>query len=79
MRKAQIDLEFLVNCSSNSVVPKFLNVPVATKSLKSSRTYQQCQVSSLHEEIRRKKSNIRVLWKEFEFLHSTFGGRNKLY
>ena len=71
LRKAQIDLEFLVNCSNNSVVPKFLNFRVATKSLKSSRTYQQCQLSLLHEEICQKKFNIRVLLKEFEFLHST--------
>ena len=71
LRKAQIDLEFLVNCSNNSVVPKFLHFRVANKSLKSSRTYQQCQLSLLHEEIRQKKSNIRVLLKEFHFLHST--------
>ena len=38
---------------------------------KSIRTYQQCHLSLLHEEIRQKKSNIRVLLKEFEFLHST--------
>ena len=35
------------------------------------RTYQHCQLSLLHEKIRQKKSNIRVLLKEFEFLHST--------
>ena len=35
------------------------------------RTYQHCQLSLLHEEIRQKKSNIRVLLKEFQFLHST--------
>ena len=62
LRKAQIDLDFLVNCCNNSVVPKFL---------KSTRTYQQCQLSLLHEEIRQKKSNIKVLLKEFKFLHST--------
>ena len=39
--KVQIDLEFLVNCSNNSNVPKFLNFRVATKSLKSLRRYQQ--------------------------------------
>ena len=71
MQKAQIDLEFLVNCTNNSVVPKFLNFCVANKSLKSSRTYHQCQLSLLQEEIRQKKSNIRVLLKEFDFLHST--------
>ena len=35
------------------------------------RTYQHCQLSLLHEKIRQKKSNIRVLLKEFELLHST--------
>ena len=63
--KAQIDLvDFsqLVNCSNKSVVPKFFNFRVATKSLKSSRTYQQCQLSLLHEKIRQKKSiNKRVI------------------
>ena len=71
LQKAQIDLEFLVNCTNNSVVPKFLNFCVANKSLKSSRTYHQCQLSLLQEEIRQKKSNIRVLLKGFDFLHST--------
>ena len=51
LRKTQINLEFLVNCS-NSVVSKFLNFRVASKSLKFRRTYQQCQLSLLHEEIR---------------------------
>ena len=41
--------KLLVNCNSDSVVPKFLNFRVATNSLKSSRTYQQCQLSLLHE------------------------------
>ena len=50
----QTYLEFLVNCSNNSLVPKFLNVRVAIKSLKSLGTYQQCHLSLLHEEIRQK-------------------------
>ena len=71
LRKGQSNLEFLVNCTNNSVVTKLLNFQVANKSLKSSRTYRQCQLSLLREEIRQKKSNIRVLLKEFDFLHST--------
>ena len=70
LRKAQIDQGFLVNCNSNSIVPKFLNFRIATKFLKSAGTYQQCQLSLLHEEIRQKKSNIRVLRKEFDLLYS---------
>ena len=49
----------------------FSNFRLTTKSLKFTRTCQQCHLSLLHEEIRQKKSNIRVLLKEFEFLHST--------
>ena len=49
LRKDQIDLEFLVNCSNHSVVRKLLNFHVATKSLKSTKTYQQCQLSLLHQ------------------------------
>ena len=71
LRKAQIDLKFLVNCSNNSVAPKFLNFHVLSKCFKSLRTYQQCLLSLSHEEIHQKKSNIRVLLKEFEFLNFT--------
>ena len=70
LRKPQIDLEFWVSCSNNSVFPNFLNFCVTIKPLKSSRTYQQCQWNLLHKETCQKKSNIRVLLKEFEFLHS---------
>ena len=71
MWKTQIGLVNLVNCSNNFVVSKVLNFRVATKSLKSFRTYYQCQLSLLLEEIRQKKSIIRVLFTEFEFLQST--------
>ena len=70
LRKAQIDLEFWVSCSNNSVVPNFSNFRVTIKPLKSSRTYQQCQWNLLHKEFWQKKYIIRVLLKEFEFLHS---------
>ena len=61
-----------MNCSNNFVLPKLLNFRVATKSLKSSRTYQQCQFSLLHEEIRQINSNIRMLLKEFEEFESLY-------
>ena len=62
---------FFVNCNNKSVLPKFLNFRAATKSLKSSRTYHQCQLSLLHEEVRQKDSNIRLLRKKFDILHYT--------
>ena len=51
LRKAQVDLEFLVNCSNNSVVQSFFNLRVATQSLKSSKEHHQCQIGLLQEEI----------------------------
>ena len=33
LREAQINLDFIINCNSNSAVPKFLNFCVATNSL----------------------------------------------
>ena len=62
---------YRVFSSNNSVVSKFLNSRVATKSLKSSKIYQQCQLNLLQEKISQKKSDIRALRKEFDFLHST--------
>ena len=61
-----------MNCSNNFVLPKLLNFRVATKSSKSSRTYQQCQFSLLQEEIRQINSNIRMLLKEFEEFESLY-------
>ena len=67
--KAQVDVGVLVNCNNNSVVAKFLNIFVAAKSLKSLRTYQECQLTLLQEEIHKKKSNINELRKECDFFH----------
>ena len=56
LRKAELDLEFLVKCRDNNVIPKFLNFRLANLLLK---------------EIRLKKSNVRVLKKEFDSLRSS--------
>ena len=69
--KVKIDLEFLVTCNSRSGVLQCQKFRVATKYLESSRTYQQCQFSLLHRDICQRKSNIRVLRKEFDFIRYT--------
>ena len=53
----------------------FWNFCVATKSIKSSRTYQQCQLSLLHNKICQKKPNTRVLRKEIDFSPFYITGR----
>ena len=71
LRKAELDLEFLVKCRDNNVIPKFLNFRLANRSLGFSLTYAHCQSNLLLEEIRLKKSNVRVLKKEFDNLRSS--------
>ena len=63
--KAELDLKFLVKCRDNNVIPKFLNFRLANRSLRFFLTYPHCQSNLLSEEIRRNKSNARVLKKEF--------------
>ena len=71
LQKAELDLEFLVKCRDNNVIPKFLNFRLANRSLRFSLTYAHCQSNLLLEEIRLKKSNVRVLKKEFDNLRSS--------
>ena len=66
LRKAELDLEFLVKCRDNNLISKFLNFRLANRSLRFSLTYAHCQSNLLLEEIRLKKSNVRVLGKEFD-------------
>ena len=48
-----------------------MNFCVSSHYLKASLTYRQCQLKLLQEEIRHKKSDIRVLKKEFNSSHSS--------
>ena len=58
LRKAELDLEFLVKCRDNNLISKFLNFRLANRSLRFSLTYAHCQSNLLLEEIRQKKSNV---------------------
>ena len=49
----------------------FFNFCVSIQSLKASLTYRKCQLKLLQEDIRHKKSNIRILKKEFDPSHSS--------
>ena len=71
LRKAELDLEFLVKCKDNNVIPKFLNSPLAKRTLRFSLNYAHYLSNLLLEEIIRKKSNIRVFRKEFDNLRSS--------
>ena len=47
LRKAELDLEFLIRCRDNNVKPRFLNFRSANDTLKSSLTYAKCQSNVL--------------------------------
>ena len=66
-----MDLEYLLLCRDSNVIPNFFNFGVSSHYLKASLTYRQFQLKLLQEEIRHKKSDIRVLKKEFNSSHSS--------
>ena len=53
------------------MITKFINFPLANRSLRLSLTYSCCQSNLLLEEIRLKKSSVKVLRKEFDNLLSS--------
>ena len=71
IRKAELDLEFLLQCRDSNVIPNFLNFRVSSHYLKAFLTYKQCQLKLLQEKIHHKKSDIRLLKKEFNSSHSS--------
>ena len=60
LRKAELDLEFLVKCRDNNVIPKFLNFRLANRSLRFSLTYAHSQ-SNLNFSIHCKKLDYAYL------------------
>ena len=50
LRKAELDLELLVKCRDNKVIPKFSNFRLVNRSLRFSLTYAHCQSNLLLEE-----------------------------
>ena len=72
LRKAELDLEFLLRCRGSNVISNFFNFPVSSRSLKAPLTYNRhYQLKLLLEEIRHRESEIRVLKKKFKYSHSS--------
>ena len=42
LQKAELDLEFLVKCRNNNVIPEFLNFHLTNRSLRFSLAYAHC-------------------------------------
>ena len=66
IRKALLDLNFLETCSSNDVIPNFLNFKTTNNKLKDSASYEECQKLLLREEILNKRTHLDKLKTEFK-------------
>ncbi len=61
LQKAKLDLEFLLSCLNNDLIPHFLKFRLANARLRRSDAYSACQRRFLLEEIHAKRSSIRIL------------------
>ena len=69
--KKEANLQFLQSCHQEGLTPKFLNFKLANSSLKYSKTYKQCQLMLLKEEIKTKSSIISKQKKDFEIVRNS--------
>ena len=71
IRKNEANLQFLQSCHQEGLTPKFLDFKLANSSLKHSRTYKQCQLMLLKEEIKTKTSIISKQEKDFGIVRNS--------
>ena len=61
LKKAILDLDFLISCRKNSVFPKFLQFKVSNKQLRASKAYISCQKRLLNQEVNNKQKAVKIL------------------
>ena len=61
LKKAILDLEFLISSRKNSVFPKFLLFKVSNKQLIASKAYISGQKTLLNQEINNKQKAVKIL------------------
>ena len=61
LRKAILDLDFLISCRKNSVFPKFLKFKVPNKQLRASKAYISCQKRLLNQEVNNNQKTVKIL------------------
>ena len=71
IRENESDLQVFQSCHQERLTPKLLNFKLANSSLKHSRTYKQCQLMLLKEEIKTKSSIISKQKKDFEIVRNS--------
>ena len=55
LRKCNLDIEFLETCLKNGLMPKFLNFKVANSTLRNSKSYKDCHLQLLQQQLSNKK------------------------
>ena len=68
VRKCRLDVEFLQICYDNKLMPKFLNFKVTNAGLRDSKTYRECQLKLLKQELANKKSHYKTASTEIKKL-----------
>ena len=61
LKKAILDLDFLISSRKNSVFPKFLLFKVSNKQLRASKAYISCQKRLLNQEVNNKQKAVKML------------------
>ena len=70
VRKAKLDINFLIKCQRENVIPNFLKFRLADKDLRNSVTCIKCQLNLLKTEMNNKKSRLRTFQNEFNRLRN---------
>ena len=68
LRKAKLDISFLVKCQNENIIPNFLKFCLANKNLQKFCYLQKCQQSLLQTEIDNKKLHLTTFQNEFNRL-----------
>ena len=67
-KKASLDLEFLLICKRQNIIPNFLKFKLANRQLLTSNAYNICQKKLLNQEISFKRKLVRTLNLKLAFL-----------
>ena len=68
VRKCELDIDFINNCISHDLVPKFVQFKVVNRGLRSSKVYKHCQQELLREELHTKHKQFRTLQNKQKLL-----------
>ena len=61
IKKAILNLDFLISCRKKSVFLKFLQFKVSDKQLRASKAYISCQKRLLNQEVNNKQKAVKIL------------------